>query len=103
MMYTEPSKIRVAISSAFPRGGGAGEPLLLRLVRIVMTTLLMMAAVAIILVILVPAAVIGLVLVCSAWVYRRVMRLFVSAQGPNGILDGRRNVRVVNRDGTSQE
>lgn len=97
-MYTEPNQIRIAIQSAFPRGGGAGEPLLFRLVRIVITTVLIVALAAIMLVLLVPLVVIGIVLASGAWVYKRVTGLFNRAQSPNGILDGRRNVRVINRD-----
>jgi hypothetical protein len=98
MMYTEPNQIRIAIQSAFPRGGGAGEPLLFRLVRIVITTVLVAVMAVIMLVVIVPLVVIGIVLASGAWAYKRVKGLFNRAQSPNGILDGRRNVRVINRD-----
>lgn len=97
-MFTEPNQIRVAIRSAFPRGSVAGEPLLFRLIRIVITTIMIAVLAGILLVVVVPLALIGLVLFGGAWAYRRVTRLFSRAQSPNGILDGRRNVRVINRD-----
>ena len=44
--------------------------------------------------ILIPIAIIGLIL----FVYFKIKRAFKKTQAPNGPLDGRRNVRVMNRD-----
>lgn len=55
------------------------------------------------LVLLVPLALLALVIGLGAWVFARVARALRREQEPNGVLDGRRNVRVIDpespRDG----
>lgn len=50
------------------------------------------------LVLLVPLALLALVIGLGAWVGARVARALQREQQPNGALDGRRNVRVIDPD-----
>ena len=47
------------------------------------------------LIVLIPAAVVGVVVVGVIAVRLGIGRLMRTARGPNGVLDGRRNVRVI--------
>lgn len=49
-------------------------------------------------VIFIPLAIIIIVLALILFVYFKIKRAFKKTHAPNGPLDGRRNVRVMNRD-----
>jgi hypothetical protein len=49
------------------------------------------------LVVLVPAIIIGLIVLGGFLLWQRARRVFSRAGKPNGVLDGRRNVRVIER------
>lgn len=55
------------------------------------------------LVLLVPLALLALVVGLGAWLYARLTRALRREQGPNGVLDGRRNVRVIDPDSPRDE
>jgi heme A synthase len=61
----------------------------------ILATVVAVAILAVLLVVLVPFALALLVLGTLLWLYVRISLLFRRAQAPNGMLDGRRNVRVV--------
>lgn len=44
------------------------------------------------------AIILAIPLLLIFYVYRKVRGLFVTMQNPNGVLDGRRNVRVIRRE-----
>ncbi|MCC6950204.1 MAG: hypothetical protein IT433_02035 [Phycisphaerales bacterium] len=50
------------------------------------------------LVLLVPLALLALVIGLGAWLYARLTRALRREHEPNGVLDGRRNVRVIDPD-----
>jgi len=49
------------------------------------------------LIIIVPLIVCGIVFAVGMWAYIRIRRFFGQARQPNGVFDGRRNVRVIMR------
>jgi hypothetical protein len=57
-----------------------------------------LVALALVLILLIPAIAIALVIVLYAMVSRAIRRALRATREPNGILDGRRNVRVVVRE-----
>jgi len=73
-------------------GGSTGGPLT-RLITLV----LMLVLAAVFLVLLVPLVLLGVVAAGGLFAYRKVRGLLSAAQSPNGVLDGRRNVRVIDR------
>ncbi|MBX3321611.1 MAG: hypothetical protein KF757_01335 [Phycisphaeraceae bacterium] len=50
------------------------------------------------LVVLIPIMLFGVFLLGSLWLYVSIRSLFRRAGDPNGVLDQRRNVRVIERD-----
>jgi len=56
--------------------------------------------VVVVLVLLVPLALLALVVGLGAWLYARLTRALRREHEPNGVLDGRRNVRVIDPDST---
>ena len=73
-------------------GGAAGGPLT-RLLTLVGMLLLAV----IFLLLLIPLVIIGAVGALAYVTYRKVVGLMNGARSPNGVLDGRRNVRVIDR------
>lgn len=61
----------------------------------ILAAVVAVAVMAVLVVLLLPFALLLLVLGMILWLYARVASFFRRAQAPNGILDGRRNVRVV--------
>lgn len=64
----------------------------------VLAILVFLAIVAALFFIIVPLAIVLLVIGLVYFVYYKIRRAFRRAHDPNGPLDGRRNVRVVERD-----
>jgi len=71
-----------------------GQGILAQIIAIV----IFLAIVAVLFFILLPLAIIIFVLGLIAYIVFRIKRAFRTAHEPNGPLDGRRNVRVVQRD-----
>lgn len=82
----------IRIGKFVREGGAAGGPFT-RLLALV--AMLLMAVLFLLL--LIPLAVIGVVGALAFVAYRKVAGLFNAARSPNGVLDGRRNVRVIDR------
>ena len=77
----------IRIGKFVREGGAAGGPFTRLLALVAMLFLLL----------LIPLAVIGVVGALAFVAYRKVAGLFNAARSPNGVLDGRRNVRVIDR------
>ena len=82
----------IRIGNFVREGGAAGGPLT-RLLALVAT--LLMAVLFLLL--LIPLAVIGAIGAVCFFAYRKVAGFINAARSPNGVLDGRRNVRVIDR------
>ncbi len=64
----------------------------------IIAILIFLAIVAVLLLFVVPLAIVLFVVGVIAYIVFRIKRAFRRAHEPNGPLDGRRNVRVVQRD-----
>lgn len=82
----------VRIGRVVREGGAAGGPL----TRILALFLMLVAAIVFLL-LLIPLAIIGVVGALCLFAYRKVAGFIGAARSPNGVLDGRRNVRVIDR------
>ena len=65
-----------------------------QLLSLIILLVLIVVGVIVGIAILIPIAIFGLILLA----YFKIKRLFTKTHAPNGPLDGRRNVRVMNRD-----
>jgi len=83
--------LQITTISSGPPGPAGPAAWAARLLGGLMILLLALLA----LVIIVPVAVVVVVLVGSFLVLRAIARWLRTAQSPNGVLDGRRNVRVI--------
>ena len=64
----------------------------------ILSLLILLALIVIGFIIFIPLAIIIIVLALILFAYFKIKRLFAKTHAPNGPLDGRHNVRVINRD-----
>ncbi|MDF1809310.1 MAG: hypothetical protein P1U42_06410 [Phycisphaerales bacterium] len=64
----------------------------------ILSLLILLTIIVIGFIIFIPLAIIVIVLTLVLFVYFKIKRAFANTRAPNGPLDGRRNVRVVERD-----
>ncbi len=64
----------------------------------ILSILILLALIVIGFIIFIPLAIIVIVLALLLFGYFKIKRLFAKSHAPNGPLDGRRNVRVIDRD-----